>query len=187
MRPVFVFCGLVVLLWCTPGSGLAQGRNDADPEVLAEDQPDDDEQATTTGGSLRRSGRMEFDSRLVRGETAGTGAVVLFNRGQRRLPELTDRRRSFLAPTVREVYGRARSAESSGVEEVAETGTADEAEERVEEARRSSRARRRARAAAVRRATGRRRGGTAGATNNPATATEEAPAERQPRGRRRRR
>lgn len=60
--------------------------------------------ATPQGGSLRRSNKMEFDARLVRGETAGTGAVVLFDRGQRELPPLTAERTGFLQATVAEVY-----------------------------------------------------------------------------------
>lgn len=62
-------------------------------------------QATPQGGSLRRSNKMEFDARLVRGETAGTGAVVLFDRGQRELPPLTAKRTGFLRATVEEIYG----------------------------------------------------------------------------------
>jgi len=70
---------------------------------------DDDAPAATStaaapSGSLRRSNKMEFDARLVRGETAGTGAVVLFDRGQRELPSLTEERTGFLDATIREVY-----------------------------------------------------------------------------------
>lgn len=54
--------------------------------------------------TLRRSNRMEFDARLVRGETAGSGGVVLFDRGNRELPALTKTRTRFLEATLREVY-----------------------------------------------------------------------------------
>lgn len=57
------------------------------------------------GGSLRRSSEMEFDARLVRGETAGTGAVILFNRGQRPLAPLVKQRARFLDASLMQVYG----------------------------------------------------------------------------------
>ena len=60
----------------------------------------------TTAGNLRRSNRMEFDARLIRGETAGSGAVVLFDRGQRVLPQLTKARTRFLDDTLAEMYER---------------------------------------------------------------------------------
>ncbi|MEM6959069.1 MAG: hypothetical protein AAF645_25535, partial [Myxococcota bacterium] len=63
------------------------------------------EEGVRTTGSLQRSNRMEFDARLVRGETAGAGAVVLFSRGSRPLPPLTGERRGFSRRTVRDVIG----------------------------------------------------------------------------------
>jgi hypothetical protein len=54
---------------------------------------------------MRRSNRMEFDARLVRGEAAGTGAVILFDRAERPLPTLTERRTRFLRRTVERVFG----------------------------------------------------------------------------------
>jgi len=70
----------------------------------------DDEGTTSSGSSLRRSNRMEFDPRLIRGETAGTGAVILFDRGRRVLPPLAKRRRVFLRPTLDEAVGPERAA-----------------------------------------------------------------------------
>ena len=55
-------------------------------------------------GSVRRSNKMEFDARLIRGETAGSGAVILFDRGHRELPSLTKSRTRFLNQTLEEIY-----------------------------------------------------------------------------------
>lgn len=55
--------------------------------------------------SLRRGNRMEFDARLIRGESAGSGAVFLFQRAQRPLPSMIDKRSSFLRDTVDTLLG----------------------------------------------------------------------------------
>lgn len=61
---------------------------------------------TGEGGSLRRSGRMDFDERLVKGQGARSGAVYLFKRTPRKLPELvalrTTYRERILQPVLRE-------------------------------------------------------------------------------------
>ncbi len=56
-------------------------------------------------GSLRRSGRMEFDERLVKGQAAKSGAVYLFKRVPRRLPGLVPMRRSYRRRIVEPVLG----------------------------------------------------------------------------------
>jgi len=56
-------------------------------------------------GSLRRSGRMEFDERLVKGQAAKSGAVYLFKRMPRRLPGLIPLRRSYRRRIVEPVLG----------------------------------------------------------------------------------
>ncbi|MEM7447629.1 MAG: hypothetical protein AAF355_05245 [Myxococcota bacterium] len=76
-------------------------RRDRETEASVEESASE----VQTGGSLRRSNRMEFDDRLVRGETAGAGAVVLFNRGRRPLPPLTAERTDFSQDTVRTILG----------------------------------------------------------------------------------
>jgi hypothetical protein len=58
------------------------------------------------GGATQRSNRMEFDARLVYGETAGSGAVILFERGQRHLPPLTKQRTEFLSATTEPIFGK---------------------------------------------------------------------------------
>ena len=74
-------------------------------EVNAAAEGESTEEGMRTTGNLRRSNRMEFDTRLVRGQTAGAGAVVLFNRGSRPLPPLTGERKGFTRETVRDVLG----------------------------------------------------------------------------------
>jgi hypothetical protein len=73
--------------------------------------------ASKAGGTpapgLRRSNRMEFDARVVKGERA-TGAVYLFQRVPRRLPPLLRLRPNPLDRIVRPVLRR-------GVDRRAET------------------------------------------------------------------
>jgi hypothetical protein len=57
-------------------------------------------------GSVRRSGRMEFDERLVKGQAAKSGAVYLFKRVPRRLPGLVPMRRSYRKRIVEPVLGQ---------------------------------------------------------------------------------
>lgn len=57
-------------------------------------------------GSLRRSGRMEFDERLVKGQGAKSGAVYLFKRMPRMLPGLIPLRRSYRPRIVEPVLGK---------------------------------------------------------------------------------
>jgi len=54
---------------------------------------------------LQRSNRMELDARLVRGETARSGAVYLFQRAPRRLPPLVKLEQSYLDEIVVPVLG----------------------------------------------------------------------------------
>lgn len=79
--------------------------------VMAQDdeEPEEEETPTETAssdeggagvGSLRRSNRMEFDARLIRGETAGSGAVFLFQRAPRALPSMVPLRKSYLQQSV---------------------------------------------------------------------------------------
>ncbi|RMG16427.1 MAG: hypothetical protein D6729_10870 [Deltaproteobacteria bacterium] len=49
---------------------------------------------------------MEFDARLVQGQTAQSGAVYLFNRAPRRLPPLVELRQSYLDRIVVPVLGK---------------------------------------------------------------------------------
>jgi len=61
--------------------------------------------ALSDQGTLSRSGRMEFDERLVKGQAAKSGAVYLFKRMPRRLPGLVPMRRSYRRRIVEPVLG----------------------------------------------------------------------------------
>lgn len=93
---------------CLSAPASAQDTDSADGEQ-AEGQ-EDGAQGGEAGqqdqaSSLRRGNRMEFDARLIRGESAGSGAVFLFERGQRPLPSMINKRKSFLRDTVDSVLG----------------------------------------------------------------------------------
>ncbi len=74
----------------------AQPTDEADAEAAEEQET----------GSLRRSDRMEFDARLVRGQKATSGAVYLFQRAPRPLPPLVVLRQSYLDRIVEPVLGK---------------------------------------------------------------------------------
>lgn len=57
-------------------------------------------------GGMRRSNRMEFDERLVKGQAAKSGAVYLFKRVPRHLPGLVPMRRSYRDRIVQPVLGK---------------------------------------------------------------------------------
>ncbi len=54
---------------------------------------------------IRRSRVMEFDARLIQGQSPRAGAVYLFHRAPRRLPELVKLRPRFLKKIVVPVLG----------------------------------------------------------------------------------
>lgn len=58
-----------------------------------------------SGTSLRRSNRMDFDERLVKGQGARSGAVYLFKRTPRKLPELVSLRTSYRQRIIEPVLG----------------------------------------------------------------------------------
>lgn len=87
---------------------------DGDQEDEADAEADGDDVST-----LQRGGRMEFDTRLVRGERAGSGAVFLFQRPPRALPSMIERRTSYLDGTVHQVFG------DDGVERLNESRGSD--------------------------------------------------------------
>jgi hypothetical protein len=87
------------------------GKKDdkAEPEGEPSDDPAADSpapaSASSSMGSMRRSSRMEFDERLVKGQTAKSGAVYLFKRVPRKLPGLVPMRRSYRQRIVSPVLG----------------------------------------------------------------------------------
>jgi hypothetical protein len=62
-----------------------------------------------TQGSLRRSGTMELDPRLITGTPPGSGAVYLFRRAPRRLPGLVKLRTSYRSRITGPILGPAAS------------------------------------------------------------------------------
>jgi len=81
----------------------------ADAEASEDDEESDGETPEdvkeAASATLQRGNRMEFDGRLIRGETAGSGAVFLFQRVPRPLPSMVKTRTSYLSDTVQEVLG----------------------------------------------------------------------------------
>jgi len=71
------------------------------PEAATEPAPDAPGEPV-----LQRSNRMELDARVVRGETARSGAVYLFQRAPRRLPPLVGLQQSYLDEIVVPVLGQ---------------------------------------------------------------------------------
>ena len=62
-----------------------------------------DSETTPAEGTLARPNKLEFDERLVKGQTAKSGAVYLFKRVPRQLPGLVGIRRSYRSRIVRPV------------------------------------------------------------------------------------
>ena len=84
---------LVALLFAHPGAAQPTSGTSAKSTQSAKEE----------GGksTLRRSSRMEFDGRLVKGERAA-GAVYLFQRAPRRLPPLLRlKRTNWIASSCR--------------------------------------------------------------------------------------
>lgn len=104
------FLALLTLILCAacfvPGTAFAQDAEEsAEAGEGAEDGSEGSADADASLSSLRRSNRMEFDARLIRGETAGSGAVFLFQRAPRALPSMVKTRSSYLQGTIDDVLG----------------------------------------------------------------------------------
>jgi hypothetical protein len=82
--------------------GAGEGATGKKPGSLLQQ---DGETAGGESGTVRRSNRMEFDERLVKGQAAKSGAVYLFERAPRRLPGLVPMRRSYRKRIVEPVLG----------------------------------------------------------------------------------
>jgi hypothetical protein len=66
-------------------------------------------------GNLRRGGRVEFDGRLVQGQTAKSGAIYLFARKRSQLRSMVEERVEYRKEILRTVYmgsGSSASGES---------------------------------------------------------------------------
>jgi hypothetical protein len=80
------------------------------PEPAAAATPDSDlSNNTAKGGSnvdpgaLRRGGRVEFDGRLVQGQTAKSGAIYLFARKRSELKSMVEERTNYRKEILRTV------------------------------------------------------------------------------------
>lgn len=79
-----------------------------------ESTPDSDLASHTTStpapavdpGALRRGGRVEFDGRLVQGQTAKSGAIYLFARKRTQLRSMVEERKNYRKEILRTVYPR---------------------------------------------------------------------------------
>jgi hypothetical protein len=84
------------------------------PQPAAEpaSTPDSDLSNNTTSssggavdpGALRRGGRVEFDGRLVQGQTAKSGAIYLFARKRSELRSMVEERTHYRKEILRTVY-----------------------------------------------------------------------------------
>lgn len=60
--------------------------------------------APPTGTALRRGARVEFDGRLVQGQTAKSGAIYLFARKRSELRSMVKERTSYRKEILRTIY-----------------------------------------------------------------------------------
>lgn len=112
---------------------LAQSDEDVEEDEGEEgevDEEEEEEEEEATTATLQRGNRMEFDGRLIRGETAGSGAVFLFERAPRPLPSMVSTRRTYLFETVGTVLGEEaakdfENARAETIKEIEETGESD--------------------------------------------------------------
>ncbi len=95
-RALLVF----VMLCMMSVPALAQDSGEEGAEASGGDEATTSTEGNAGVGSLRRSNRMEFDARLIRGETAGSGAVFLFQRAPSALPSMVPLRKSYLQQSV---------------------------------------------------------------------------------------
>jgi hypothetical protein len=80
-------------------------EQESEPETEEAGKAKIESQTMSSEGSLRRSNRMEFDERLVKGQAAKSGAVYLFKRTPRALPGLVPMRHSYRRRIVEPVLG----------------------------------------------------------------------------------
>lgn len=108
----------VVLAQRSKGKKATKAPEEEPEEVEEGEEGEEGEvQEEQTSSTLQRGNRMEFDARLIRGETAGSGAVFLFQRAPRALPSMVKTRTSYLSETVQDVLG------DQGTQEFEETKT----------------------------------------------------------------
>jgi hypothetical protein len=76
-------------------------RRRARPKPQPPPQP---AQPTPPPGGFRGPSRIDFDDRLIQGQTNKSGAVVLFSRKETNISSMVRRRKSFRHLTIRTIY-----------------------------------------------------------------------------------
>jgi len=74
------------------------------PEPAVDNPTPAQPQAGVDPGNLRRGGRVEFDGRLVQGQTAKSGAIYLFARKRSELRSMVQERTNYRKEVLRTVY-----------------------------------------------------------------------------------
>ncbi len=117
MRNWLVIAASVFALSLIPGSVQAAAKGQARraapvtrraPPKRASPSPTPPEKTADADDSqaLRRGERVEFDARLIQGQTAKAGAVYLFERVSSDLSSMVKERRSYRREIVEEVFGQ---------------------------------------------------------------------------------
>lgn len=83
-----------------PKRGRRRSRPKPKPAPPAESAP------APAQGSFRGPTRIDFDDRLIQGQTNKSGAVYLFDRKETGITSMVKRRKSFLRLTIQTVYDR---------------------------------------------------------------------------------
>jgi hypothetical protein len=105
-----------VLVAAAASPALAAKRKDKAPEAPAAAPPQAPaptrQQSTTAGksaepdagGEIKRGERIEFDERLIQGQTAKAGALYLFDRKPSDLRSMVHERESYRGEIVRQIF-----------------------------------------------------------------------------------
>jgi hypothetical protein len=91
----------------TPSKSVPKFESKADPAATAVD-PVTGEAGTTASGSApppsRGPSRIDFDDRLIQGQTNKSGAVYLYDRKELKVKSMIKERESFRSETLSTVY-----------------------------------------------------------------------------------
>jgi hypothetical protein len=99
LRALIVLAALVA--FAAP-SGAAKRKGARTPEKPAEAART--QAAPDAGGEIKRGERIEFDERLIQGQTAKAGAIYLFDRKPNDLRSMVHERESYRDEIVREIF-----------------------------------------------------------------------------------
>jgi hypothetical protein len=83
------------------------GKNGSKPAMLTPSEPAPaDDAPSAPRGELRGPTRIDFDDRLIQGQTNKSGAVYLFDRKETGISSMVRRRKSFRQLTLGTIYDR---------------------------------------------------------------------------------